>query len=131
MFKWKTRDHLRLNGFKIDNSTFKILSRNGFSIANWKNWKRFWVRLIISAPLVFKDRGSLDRISLDRISWSKVSNNLGVWSNYSINWLKRTDGFWQLIEILIMSFWVILNFRSSAKIRRFFFGSWSKVFKWI
>lgn len=54
MFKWKTRDHLRLNGFKIDNSTFKILSRNGFSIANWKNWKRFWVRLIISAPLVFK-----------------------------------------------------------------------------
>jgi hypothetical protein len=43
---------------------------------------------------------SLDRISLDRISWSKVSNNLISWSNYSINWLKRTDGFWQLIEIL-------------------------------
>ncbi len=26
-----------------------------------------------------------------------------------------------------MVFWVILNFRSSAKIRPFFFGSWSKV----
>jgi hypothetical protein len=45
------------------------------------------------------DRGSVDRISLDRISWSKVSNNLGVW----------------------------LNYRSTAKIHQFFFGSWSKV----
>jgi hypothetical protein len=37
-------------------------------------------------PTIYSDRGSLDQISLDQISWSKVSNNLGVWSNYSINW---------------------------------------------
>jgi hypothetical protein len=31
--------------------------------------------------------------------------------------------FWHLIEILIMSFGVILNFRSTAKICKLFFGS--------
>ena len=42
-----------------------------------------------------------------------------TWSNFT--WPN------QLIEILIMSFWVILNFRSTAKIHQFFFGNWSKV----
>ncbi len=42
-----------------------------------------------------------------------------------INWQNPSVLFWQLIEILLKSFLVILKFRSTAKIRQFFFGSWS------
>jgi hypothetical protein len=48
------------------------------------------------------------------ISWSNFFR-LSTWSKNLINCQKRTYGFWQSIKILIMSFWVILNFRSSAK----------------
>ncbi len=38
-------------------------------------------------------------IEIMLITWPNFLT-LFTWSNYSINWLKRTDGFWQLIEIL-------------------------------
>ena len=51
------------------------------------------------------DQNSLDQncvLSLDQNYVNHLTEFLDGfhWSNYSINWLKRTDGFWQLIEIL-------------------------------
>ncbi len=42
-----------------------------------------------------------------------------------INWQKRTDGFWQLIKTSNNGILGFFKFRSTAKIRQFFFGSWS------
>ena len=43
----------------------------------------------------------------------------------SIKWQKRTDGFWQLIETSNNGILGFLKLWSAAKIRQFFFGSWS------
>ena len=77
------------------------------------------------------DRGSLDRNSLDQncvFSVAQKFHNQLIKFFYtfhliknSINCQKRTYGCWQLIETLIMSFWVILNFWSSDN----FLGVWS------
>ncbi len=42
-----------------------------------------------------------------------------------INWQKRTDGFGQLLETSNNGILGFFKFRSTAKIRQFFFGSWS------
>ncbi len=95
-------------------------------------------RLYLKKITVALDRGSVDQISLDQISWSNFSikrlkscHLIESFINDSINCQKRTYGFWHLIKILIMSFWVILNFWSSAKKELMDFGSWSKLFKLI
>jgi hypothetical protein len=86
-----------------------------------------------------------ETLTWSNFSWSKVSVNFGVWSNaLFVSWLKfliidfYTLSFDQIIshvfswsKVLLMSFWVILNFRSTAKICKLFFGTWSKVFKLI
>ena len=58
------------------------------------------------------------------------SSNNGILSfkKHSIKCKNPSVLFSQLIKTFIN---VIRKFRSSAKIRRFFFGSWSKLFKWI
>ena len=76
---------------------------------------------------LYRGKRSLDRISLDRITWSKVSNNLGVWSKLCFFTWSNYLRLFSWSKVLLMSFWVILNFRSTAKIHRFFFGSWSNV----
>jgi hypothetical protein len=73
------------------------------------------------------DRGSVDQISLDLFSWSKFSVKFGIWSKlfFSLDRISLDLSSWS--KVLIMEFWVILNFRSTAKICKFFFGSWLKV----
>jgi hypothetical protein len=55
------------------------------------------------------------------------SSNNGIlgFKKVLINCQNPSVLYWQLIKILLMSFLVILKFWSTAKIRQFFFGSWS------
>jgi hypothetical protein len=82
-----------------------------------------------------KGEWSLDQISLDIFSWSKVSVKLGVWSKlFSFLFLSVDQislDLFSWLKVLLMSFWVILNFWSTAKKEPTDFGSWSKVFKLI
>ena len=75
-------------------------------------------------------------------TWSKLSimrlikrlkscQLIETFINDLIKCQKRTYGFWQLIESSNNGILAFKKFRSSAKICKLFFGTWSKVFKWI
>ncbi len=74
-----------------------------------------------------------DQISLYIFSWLKVSVKLGVWSKFffSLSVDRISLDLFSWSKVLLMSFWVILNFGSTAKKEPPDFGSWSKVFKLI
>ena len=96
----------------------------------------------------YNDRGSVDRNSVDRNCVLSLDQNFvnhltefhlteSVDRNFNnvilsyfkllIKCQKRTDGFWQLIKSSNNGILGFLKFWSSAKIRPFFFGTWSKV----
>jgi hypothetical protein len=97
-----------------------------------------WMR---SNQCQIKGKHSLDRISLDLFTRSKVSVKFGIWSNalfvtrskvlimnfYILSFDRIISHVFTRLKVLLMSFWVIFNFRSSEKIRPFFFGTCSKV----
>ena len=77
---------------------------------------------------------SLDQNCVFSVDW-KFHNQLTKffrlfsWSKNSINCQNLQVISWHLIKILIMSFWLILNFWSTAKKEPTDFGTWSKVDK--
>ncbi len=64
------------------------------------------------------DRISLDQNCLFSVDWK-----------FHFQCQKRTYGFWQLIKSSNNGILAFKKFRSSAKICKLFFGTWSKLFK--
>ncbi len=90
--------------------------------------------LLSSVIANFFGKHSLDQISLDLFTCSKVSVKFGVWLNalfvtwskvlimnfYILSFDRIISHVFTRSKVLFMSFWVILYFWSSSKIRPFF-----------
>ncbi len=85
--------------------------------------------MMVIKSMPTEGKHSVDQISLDLFSWSKVSVKFGVWSNalfvcwskfliinfYILSFDQIISHVFSWSKVLLMSFWVILNFWSTAK----------------